>query len=896
MIGQRLLHYEIVEKLGEGGMGVVYRARDTKLGRDVALKFLPEAFTSDPDRLARFEREAKALASLNHPHVAAIYGLDEAGGTRFLVMEMVEGETLAQRISRGLWPVAEALEVGRQIAEGLEAAHNKGVIHRDLKPSNVKVTAEGEVKILDFGLAKALHEQSSGAATEDAPTITGTRTRPGVILGTAAYMAPEQAKGKAADKRVDVWAFGCVLYECLTGRRVFEGESITEVLARILESEPDWSVLPKDVPAGVRTVLEWCLRKDPSKRLRDLGDARLQLEAPVAGAAPIETRRGARWLLAAGLLGGLAGIAVALLVVAAIRNSWQTGSSPASPVSRFAIHLREGESIATAGPSPAVALSPDGTRLAYVAQRGTARRIHVRYLDRLAADAIPGTQDAEAPFFSPDGNWVGFHAKGKLMRVPLLGGAPHTICETTLIGAACWRENDTIVFSGEQKRGLWQVAASGGEPRQLTTAPRGSGERREMQHVNPHRLPGARGMLFTVQYLTNSAISEFSFETGKYRTLIEPGGCAHYASPGYLVYVLAGKLMAVPFAPQVVQKTGSPVALAERVRRASYSGAHFSVSRNGTLAYVPGSASPGPAPRLLRVDPTGKVQALPFPPGRYQSPRISPDGERLVAVRSDPLPRAWIYGLRDGSMRRLTDDRGEVWWAAWSPDGKEIAFNRIAAGSTGDLYDLYVKLADGSRAERRLTTNRYVLPPTAWADGGKSLIVLEGLHPDTGFDIVRVSAERGGTPQPILNTRFNEWNPAISPSGRWLAYVSDESKQPEIYVRPYPGPGDAVQETTDGGREPVWDPSGKALYYRDDNGDKVFKTPIQTGPALEVGRPALLFEGRFQRGSYWGRSYDISPKGDFFVMIAESESEPATQINVVLNWSEELKRLAVNRP
>ncbi|UCE46964.1 MAG: PD40 domain-containing protein, partial [Phycisphaerales bacterium] len=450
-----------------------------------------------------------------------------------------------------------------------------------------------------------------------------------------------------------------------------------------------------------------------------------------------------------------------------------------------------------------------------------------------------------------------------------------------------------IVFADEQKYGLWQVTASGGEPRRLTTPLKFLSEEREHSHLFPHILPEGKGVLFTISSPGQNFIAAFSFETGQYRTLIERGSCAHYVQTGHLVYSLAGDLIAVPFDLKGMKVTGPLVPVVEGVMPfvGWYGGAHFSVSRNGSLVYIPGSATTAVNDRLVRIDRTGKVEALPFPLGDYQSPRIAPDGESLLVVEceTEPKPHLWVFDLVRGSKRRFTDERGDTYWGIWSPDGKQIVFNSSLGGETMDLYS---KPADGSAPEKCLTANQLHLLPKSWADDGKTLIITKAVDPNTGFDIDILPYEAAGTPQPLINTRFNEFQPVISPSGRWLAYSSDESGRAEIYIKPYPGPGGAIPVTTDGGREPVWDPSEKELYYRDDNGDKLFKVSLITEPTVQVGSPELLFEGRFMASSHlWGRNYDISPQGDFFILIEEGEMQPSAQINVVLNWSEELKKL-----
>jgi len=899
LVGQKVRSFEIVEIIGRGGMGVVYLAHDTKLDRSVAVKSIPAELQASSTAQARFQREAKLLASLNHSNIAVIHEIIEQDeGVSYLVLEYVPGQTLAEQIAKGPLKLQEALTIALQIAEAVAAAHEHDVIHRDLKPGNIKITPDGRVKVLDFGLAKAV----GGEAVAQQSTV----TQPGRVIGTPAYMSPEQARGKPTDKRSDIWSFGCVLYEMLTGRIPFEGETVSDTLANILQTEPDLQALPQDTPSNIRVLLRRCLEKDPHRRLQHIGDAVIEICETLS---PPSTAPPATTLLRLEAATWVKPQTVAIIVVAALVcilgaigvlwNPWRITSPAKSQLSRFVINLPQGESIVNAAygsaAGSAVALSPDGTRLAYVVRRGNANHLCLRSLEKFEAEMIPGTEDAQAPFFKPDGNWIGFCAEGKLKKVSLLGGAPQTICEAQRAREGCWLEDDTIVFADEQEYGLWQVPASGGEPKRLTTPLRFRKGKREHSHLFPHILPQGKGVLFTISSPGQSRIATFSFETGQYRTLIEQGSCAHYVQTGHLVYSLAGDLIAVPFDLKAMKVTGPSLPVVEGVMSFGwYGGAHFSVSRNGSLVHVPGSAAVA-NDRLVRVDRTGKVEALPFPLGDYQSPRISPDGESLLVVECETIPQLWVFDLARGSKRPFTDGLVDTYWAIWSPDGEQIVFNSSLGGATMDLYS---KPVDGSAQEKRLTegTNQLHLLPKSWADDGKTLIITQAVDPNTSFDIEILPYGAVGTPQPLINTRSNEFHPVISPSGRWLAYSSDESGRAEIYIKPYPGPGRAIPVTTDGGMEPVWDPFEKELYYRDDTGYKLFKVSIITEPAVQVGSPELLFEGRFYGSSFlWGRNYDISPQGDFFILIEEGETQPATQINVVLNWSEELKRLAPPR-
>ncbi|MEO8348112.1 MAG: protein kinase, partial [Acidobacteriota bacterium] len=620
MIGSNLGHYHIEEKIGEGGMGEVYRARDSVLRREVAVKVLPSIFASDPERLARFEREAHLLASLSHPNVGAIHGFEESGGVRFLVLELVPGETLAERLSGGPLPVAEALEVCRQIAEALEAAHEKGIIHRDLKPANVKITPQGKVKVLDFGLAKAFDTVSSDAVDRSqSPTITTGATQQGVILGTAAYMSPEQARGKAMDRRTDIWSFGCVLYEALTGKSAFVGETVSDTLAGILTREPEWDRLPVSTPANVRALLRRCLRKEPERRLRDVGDARIELEEALSGAADTAAPATARPSAARVGVAALAGLVLG--AVAAWIAGSRFGRQPAviAPVARFSIPLPAKSTLFTGIHS--IALSPDGSLLAFAAQSGGQRQLYLRRLDDLESKPIAGTEGGIEPFFSPDGQWIGFwHPVSRaLKKVALSGGAPLTLCETDVLYGASWGADDTIVFSPTVPGGLARVPAAGGKVEPVTKLDLDKNER---DHRYAQILPGGKAVLFTIadskiDSYDDARIAVQSLETGERKILVEGGTLGRYSPSGHLLYVRAGNLLAVPFDLARLAVTGPPVPVLKGVFESVNQGsAHFDVARNGSLAYVPGGAE-GAERTVVWVDRQGKAEPLPLPQRAY---------------------------------------------------------------------------------------------------------------------------------------------------------------------------------------------------------------------------------------------------------------------------------------
>ena len=661
MIGQNLSHYRIEEELGKGGMGVVYRATDSKLGRQVAIKVLPESFARDPGRLARFEREARMVAALNHPNIAAIHGIEEDQGTRFLVLELVPGKTL-----EGPVPVEEALRIGRQIAEALEAAHEKDMVHRDLKPANVKITPEGKVKLLDFGLAKTVGISSSDS------TLTMEVSRDGTVMGTVGYMSPEQARGAPTDKRTDIWAFGCVLYEMLAGRKAFPGRTFSDFIAAVLTGEPDWKALPEATPQHVRTLLRRCLQKDRNQRLRDIGDARLELEAPVETApvvaAPMSRRRP--------LLIGMA--CLALGAVTAGITSWALWrQAPTSkPVVRFTISLPPNEIVHP--PTPSVAISLDGTRVAFAGNIGGRTQIYLRSIGQFDAKAIPGTLGGASPFFSPDSQWVGFRhsASRTLKKVVLSGGAPVTICPWEAAnGVASWERDDTILFTPQYPGSIMRVPAAGGTPRPVTEL---DPKKEDKLHYGPQILPGGKALLFSstrsgIDTYDDARIEVRSLAGGERRVLVDGGSGAHYTPTGHLVYAREGTLLAVPFDVARLAVAGPPVPVIEGLSMGlNTPTAHFSLSANGTLAYAPGPAVGGER-TVVWVDRQGNAERLPLPPRLYLHPRISPDGRQIAIEIDGPVHDLYKYEIARGILTKMTLT-GSSHWPLWTPDGKRLTY------------------------------------------------------------------------------------------------------------------------------------------------------------------------------------------------------------------------------
>jgi eukaryotic-like serine/threonine-protein kinase len=889
--GSKLGQYEVRELIGAGGMGEVYRAHDNKLGRDVAIKLLPEALARDPDRLARFKREAKLLASLNHPNIAAIYGLEESEGRNFLVMELVPGETLQEQIAReGAASIEETVAIGRQIAEALEHAQKKQIVHRDLKPANVKLTPEGKVKVLDFGLAKAFSADSSPEVSFDSnsPTVAPgvSPTIPGVILGTAAYMSPEQAKGKVVDKRTDIWALGCVLYELLTARPAFSGESVTEILGSVMRGEPDWLLLPATTPPGIRALLRRCLQKDANKRLRGAADIAIALEDALNSAttttpAPVAAPAMPRWQLAAGL--GLAALVVAIA-------TWflKPAHPGASPVAaHVSITLPPGDQLASdgTGNNLPLAFSPDGTQIAYVANRGGAgsgsvAQLFLRSLDSQEPLPLPGTEGAGAPFFSPDGQWLGFFAQGKLKKVSVSGGAPVVLCDTGTGASGSWGPDDTIVFTPNTSSGLFRVPASGGTPEVITTLDHAKGE---LSHRYPQFLPGGKAVLFTV--LTGIGWDEQQvvaqvLATGERHVLVRGGHTGRYVPTGNLIYARAGVLLAVPFDLARLEVTSDrPITIAEGVKQSTALAADYSISETGSLAYIVGAHREDR--RLVWVDRKGNVEALLAAPHRYANATLSPNGRELAVDTTSNTNDLWIYDLTRGTLTKISSE-GDSQTEVWTPDGKRVAYRANRNG----FRNVYWRAADGTGAEERLTKGENQQTPSSFSPDGK-VLAFEESAPTSGTDIWLLPMEGDRKPQVFLQTPADERNPQFSPDGRWLAYTSNESGRVEVYLQPFPGPGRKWQISTNGGSSPKWNPNGRELFYEASQG-KMMAVDITASPTFSAGTPHQLFDmPSLSLGS------SVSPDGQRFLAMQPVELEqPATEINVVLNWSEELKAKA----
>ena len=885
--GTRLGPYEILEPIGKGGMGEVYRARDTKLDRDVAIKVLPEEFAKDKERLARFEREAKLLASLNHPNIASIYGLEEEGGVKALVLELVEGPTLAERIAEGPIPVEEAIAIARQIAEALEAGHEAGVIHRDLKPANVKVKEDGGVKVLDYGLAKALEgDTPTGTASElsQSPTLTRHGTQVGVILGTAAYMSPEQARGKPVDRRTDIWAIGAVLFEMLTGTKPFPGDDISQTLARVIDREPDWNALPATVSPSLATYLRRCLQKDPRQRVQAIGDVRLALEGAFettdaqqgAVSPPVGWRPSMGMAAAAGLL---------LSIVASVAV-WNLKPEAPRPLVRSIVnppsmppHLGP--------PDVDVAITPDGARIVYPALVD-GRQLVVRALDELEATPLGGLgNNPRGVFISPDGNWVGYFADG-LKKVSILGGPPVTICEPP--GAprgASWGDDGTIVFATTAPSGLWRVPAGGGEPEELTTPDAEHGD-----HLWPEMLPGSTAVLFTIigGPVEGAQIAVLSLDSGETKVLIPGGSNPRYARTGHIVYGVGGTLRAVGFDLDDLEVTTDPIPVLDGVITKSTGAANFGMSQSGFLAYVAGPQQGVVERTLVWVDRAGREEALAAGPRLYRYPRVSPDGTRLALALEDQEIDIWIWHFARETLTRLTFDPARDNRPAWTPDGLQVAFGSQRDG----VFSTFWKAADGTGTVERLIESANGPLPLTFSPDGTQLVFYE-THPETGRDLRVRSMDADGASVHLLVTEFDELNAEISPDGHWLAYQSSASGQNEIYVRLFPNVEDGQWLISrGGGTKPLWGPDGRELFYLS-LGGQLTAVPIEADGSFTFGNPEVVFEETYFIGSpFRGRTYDISPDGKRFLMIKVGgpgdETEP-TQLVLTQNWLDELKRL-----
>jgi len=880
--GQQLLQYRLIEKIGEGGMGLVWKALDTDLGREVAIKVLPEVFAGDADRLNRFQREARLLASLNHPSIAAVYGLHEHEGMRFLAMELVQGEDLSVRLSRGQLPVEDALDVAGQVCEAFVAAHDAGVIHRDLKPANVMLTAEGKVKVLDFGLAKALDADpasGSGVSASLSPTMITAGTQAGMILGTAAYMSPEQARGKPVDRRADIWALGCLLFEMLTGRAVFAGETVTDTLASVVRAEPDWESLPPETSASVRRVLRRALEKDPARRLRDAGDVRLEIDEALAGSSELVTTttghasttsavRG-RWTGGLWALGG----AVLALIAAWV---W-LAPPPADPrlPARFEVVGATGEMLID---PQSLALSPDGRRIAWVVIDGAQRTIHLREIDALETLRLPDTDGADKLAFSPDSRSIAFFAHGKLRRFDLGDRSAIDICDATKGSGISWGSDGTIVFNAGWINSLSRVSAEGGTPEPATRLDEADGE---IGHWFPDLLPDGQHVLISRWRtgLNDMSVAVASLASGEIRDLVPRASFARFVPPNRLLFTRAGAIYVVAFDPDSLEISGRPTVLVEGVDQSwDNGGSPWTVSDNGALAYLPGGLW-STKRTISRVSRQGIVEPLDIEPGSYLHVAMSPDGKRLAMAQfANGGTNVLIRDLARGVDTRVPLDATNV-YPLWNPDGSEIVFVTALEGP----WDIYRFKIDGTAEPEMLVQGSQDQVPLAWSPDGRFLVWHESASDTYMMDLL---GDR--TPRSLLP---NGQGASISPDSRWIAYDTEVSGRSEVLVRSFPDGNREYRISTDGGRYPLWSRDGRELFFR--RGDAVLAASMRiTGDELVAERPRELFRGNFifQTGRLeW--SYD--PTTDELIMIVEGDNEISRdRLVVVTDWPADLAEIS----
>ncbi len=900
--GTRLAQYTIVAPLGAGGMGEVYRATDARLGRDVAIKVLPEHLASDADATARFTREARALAALSHPNILAIHDVGTDGGAGFAVMELLEGLTLRQRLRESALSWPKAVSIALQVAEGLAAAHACGIVHRDLKPENIFLTSSGQAKILDFGLAR-IDRSAGGSDGETSDAI----TMPGTLLGSIGYMSPEQIRGEPAGAPADIFAFGCVFYEMLTGQGPFTRDASADTLAAALRDEPvQLAGAANGMPQALDAIVMHCLEKRPGDRFQAARDMAFALRAVSSGAwaavrsdSPADVsvaqpkRRGLRVVsvgIGVGLLAGASGFWLASRINTPVR----------APLARarLSVVMPAGASLAPNSSPRAgsnVAISRDGRTLAYVVVRDRRQWIVVRGLDQDQERELAGTDDGSAPFFSPDGRWLAFFTVTSLKKIPVDGGTPSVICPTPpVVRGAVWADNGTIYLSQSFSQGIDAVDAGGGRPRVVTTNDVQAGE---SNHLLPEALPGSRSVLFTVWKggdFSAASIWAVSLQTGARKLVLESASAPHFVEPGYLVFSRAGALFATRFDAERLEVSGEAVPMVDRVLTDPRTGtAHYAIASNGTLIYIPGGDTVE-LRRLVWLDRAGRAEPIPAQPNRYSELKLSPDGRRIAF---EALNDIWVYGLTDRQFQRMSF-HGVNQFAVWTPDGRHVTFSSSAGSSDPRLY---WKATESADQPEPLTTQHGVQFPSSWSPGGDTLAYAETAgnptESPTGWDIWLW--RRGSPPsqKALIQTPFNEDQPMVSPNGRALAYVSDESGQRQVYIRPFPDAGRRLQISVDGGSEPVWSRQGNELFYR--AGRRLFSVPMRGPDTPAPGPPRLVFEYDFVQGSVVPGSpcYDVAPDGKRFITVARAgETLQLNRLDVILGWVQDLDRRLQVKP
>ncbi len=891
--GSQIGPYQIVAPLGAGGMGEVYRATDSRLRREVAIKVIPETTAGTPERMARFAREAQFLAALNHPNIASIYGFEESPTMTALVLELVEGPTLAERIVQGPLHLEDALPIMRQITEALEYAHDRGIVHRDLKPANIKIKSDGTVKVLDFGLAKALSDEINPSDISNSPTLTAAATQAGLILGTAAYMSPEQARGKTVDRRADIWSFGAVVFEVFTSKSAFRGDTVSDTLAAVIRGEPDWTLLSASVPHEVQQLIRRCLVKDPRQRLQSIGEARIAVENALAGRnssilgvapssrteepvkMPPENR--ALKIAAAGALG--------LLLVAAgflAANMLHRGSPHDAAAIRFAIIPPAGTSLSSLG-QRTVAISPDGRRIAISASSSDGPRLYLREMNSAASVPLAGSEGATNPVFSPDGRWLAFFAGGKLKKISFDGGVPEAVVDSVVdVQGVSWGADHNIYYAPSLKSGIMRVSENGGTPQPVTKL---QADKAEFGHISPQILPGGKTLLFTVlsegDAVNDGTLLGHNMASGERKVILAKGFDPHFFPPNHLLFVRAGTLMAVEFDPATLETNGSPAPVVQDVVTHAGSGsAQYDISRDGTLIYVNGGKQ-ATENSVVLAEHDARPQPLALKSNIYESPRFSPDGKFLALTVRLPDPDIWIYDLERGALRRITFAPGVDELPVWSPDGKRIAY------ASNGRQQAFVIPVDGSGQEEPLMKNQGHFHLQSWSPDGK-LIAYERLGSSGQYEIWMLPMSGDKKPYAYLVSQFRLNQPAFSTDGNWLAYTSNESGRPEVYVQRFPGPGEKIQVSTDGGSNPEWSRDGKYLVY--ENSGTLWATEVMVSP-FRVGKSRVLYQGDIWNDAA-GPNYTLAPGGKRIVVVERIKDPDGGNVKVVLNWNQELQSLA----